>query len=217
MSDERQVGTYFEEREAVKKMMQDMLKPKYKWTREVKSGFEKQWEAYWKAYNQHEKLCKEKLPNSMIEKIAPKAQKAQREGNRSELSKLILEYYKHLDKKYPNKYFGACKIDGMLGLDKGGSNDQHKSWSTHSILKELKDRGYLEQLHGSGFRLKKRNFYIEIEKMKDSEKKKRIMPYKKVNLSVALQFVTRFWSNITKNLRDLKILFDFSRFYRHFL
>ena len=57
MSDQREVGTYFKERKAVKKIMQEMLKPKYKWTREVKSDFEKQWEAYWKAYNKHKNLC----------------------------------------------------------------------------------------------------------------------------------------------------------------
>ena len=39
--------------------MQSMLKPRSRWTREVKTDFEKQWEIYWKAYNRHEKLCKE--------------------------------------------------------------------------------------------------------------------------------------------------------------
>ena len=59
MSDQRQVGTYFKERKEVKEIMQSMLKPRYRWTREVKTAFEKQWKVYWKAYDRHEKLCKE--------------------------------------------------------------------------------------------------------------------------------------------------------------
>ena len=41
-------------------MMREMLKPKYKWTRQVKSKFETAWKEYWEAYDTHEKLCKER-------------------------------------------------------------------------------------------------------------------------------------------------------------
>ena len=47
MNDTRQVGSYFKEREKVKEIMERMLQPKFKWTREVKSKFEKSWKDYW--------------------------------------------------------------------------------------------------------------------------------------------------------------------------
>ena len=59
MSDEREVDTYFKEREKVKELMRNMLKPKYHWTREVKRDFEDAWINYWFAYNEHEKKCKQ--------------------------------------------------------------------------------------------------------------------------------------------------------------
>ncbi len=59
MNDTRQVGLYFKEREKVKELMKEMLQPKYEWTREVKSKFEKSWKDYCKAYDEHEKRCKE--------------------------------------------------------------------------------------------------------------------------------------------------------------
>ncbi len=59
MNDTRQVGPYFKEREKVKEIMKEMLQPKFKWTREVKSKFEKSWKDYWTAYDEHEKRCKE--------------------------------------------------------------------------------------------------------------------------------------------------------------
>ena len=58
MNDPRKVGNYFRERKEVKKIMKEMLKPKFKWTRTVKSQFEKKWKNYWKAYGEHEKFCK---------------------------------------------------------------------------------------------------------------------------------------------------------------
>ena len=61
MNDQRKVGNYFKERTEVKKIMKEMLKPKFKWTREIKSQFEKKWQDYWKAYDEHEKLCKSKV------------------------------------------------------------------------------------------------------------------------------------------------------------
>ena len=60
MSDPRKVRDYFTEREKVKQIMKKMLKPKSKWTREIKSQFEEAWKDYCKAYDEHEKLCKNK-------------------------------------------------------------------------------------------------------------------------------------------------------------
>lgn len=60
MSDPRKVGNYFTERTKVKQIMEKMLKPKSSWTREIKSQFEKAWKDYWKAYDEHENLCKNK-------------------------------------------------------------------------------------------------------------------------------------------------------------
>ena len=59
MSDIRQVGPYFKEREKVKKLMDDMLKPKSKWTKAVKLNFETAWKKYWIAYDNHDKLHRE--------------------------------------------------------------------------------------------------------------------------------------------------------------
>ena len=86
---------------------------------------------------------------NILEKIAQKARKAQKEKNRNNLLQAILECYKYLDREYPGQYFGAVKIDNILELEKIG----HSS-GTHNILKELKDRGYLEQAYRRGFRLK---------------------------------------------------------------
>ena len=60
MSDQRQVGKYFKEREKIKEIMENMLRPKFKWTREVKAHFEKAWDDYWTAYDEHKELCKKK-------------------------------------------------------------------------------------------------------------------------------------------------------------
>ncbi|MDE0118856.1 MAG: hypothetical protein OXM55_02470 [Bdellovibrionales bacterium] len=46
MNDTRKVGPYFKEREKIKEIMKEMLQPKYEWTREVKSKFEKSWKDY---------------------------------------------------------------------------------------------------------------------------------------------------------------------------
>ena len=59
MSYEREVGTYFKERVKVKKLMREMLKPKYGWTRKVKREFEDAWINYWFAYNEHKEKCKQ--------------------------------------------------------------------------------------------------------------------------------------------------------------
>ena len=59
MSDEREVNTYFKERVKVKELMRNMLKPKYRWTREVKARFEKSWSDYWTAYDEHGRLCQQ--------------------------------------------------------------------------------------------------------------------------------------------------------------
>ena len=57
MPDNRKVGKYFEERDKVKAIMKQMLKPKKKWTRKLKADFEKAWKDYCKAYDEHERLC----------------------------------------------------------------------------------------------------------------------------------------------------------------
>ena len=57
-TDERKVGSYFKERGKVKQLMTSMLKSKFKWTKEVKKNFEESWSLYWKAYDNHERLCK---------------------------------------------------------------------------------------------------------------------------------------------------------------
>ena len=67
----------------------------------------------------------------------------------------IKEKIKDFFKKHPGEYWGAYKIDGELGFDRGGSADGgHKSWPTHKILTKLKGEGFLEQDDRFGFRLK---------------------------------------------------------------
>ncbi len=83
-----------------------------------------------------------------LKDIAKRAQKAQRDKDRENLSKAILDCYKYLNKEYPGEYFGAVKIDNKLGIRK----ERGHSSGTHSIIKRLKEDGFLEQKRG--FRIK---------------------------------------------------------------
>ena len=58
MADKRKVNEYFKAREKVKKIMREMLKPKYKWTKTRISKFKKAFKEYEQKYTEHEELCK---------------------------------------------------------------------------------------------------------------------------------------------------------------
>ena len=52
-------------------------------------------------------------------------------------------------KKHQGEYYGARKIDKVLGFDWG-----HNNYPTHKLLLELKRDGFLKQKYRYGFKLK---------------------------------------------------------------
>lgn len=60
MADIMKVGPYFKSRYEVKRLMRQMLGHKERWTRELKREFEKAWNEYCQAYDEHEALHKER-------------------------------------------------------------------------------------------------------------------------------------------------------------
>jgi len=69
-----------------------------------------------------------------------------------ELKRRLLNFYKELYRKNPNKYKGACKASRKLKLSK--KEYGYNYWKTHNLLQELEREGYLEQKAGYGFRKK---------------------------------------------------------------
>ena len=65
------------------------------------------------------------------------------EQNKEHKIKRILRLFEN----NPDAFFTASKINQTLGLPVG-----YNHWPTHALLTELKERGYLEQEKGRGFK-----------------------------------------------------------------